>query len=950
MKKQLLLAVIGLPFLLLTSCQLRTHSSKEPETFTITWKNEDGLVLEVDQNVNDGALPTFDGNTPVKPNDAQYNYIFSGWSPAVNEAHADMTYTATYQQELRKYTVIWKDENGTVLETDNDVPYGTTPEFNGVEPTKEATAQYNYSFKGWTPEVNDVSGDATYTATYQEELRKYTITWQDDSGNTLKTEEVAYGEVPSFGENDPTKESTNLFTYTFNGWSPNVVAVDSDATYNATFLEQTRTYTITWVNYDGSILEVDTGLEYGATPTFNGETPTKASIRGADFSFKKWEPEVSAVTKDQVYTATFDAIGYFSFDVINYELEDGYTLNDLRSAPWINANLVGELDKIKKPSLKDDFYTAVNYDDIKNGRNGPFEMGSVYVRDALTAIYENSQPTTNGDFIKAIIDKALVGDTESISDYFDNLELSAYLSSGDIFNTPSSYLQLNYIDGTGYEVEFNDGYLDGSLGLQTLWFYSQFNGYEFFEGCADALAKALGDILDIEFTASDINNIKSLDRTLSYQAYYDEYYSNNTFNSYTVNNLPWSQMKNALLSLGLDGDDTISVRDYYVNDFNYLFNDFAINQAEAVKKDIIARVAFDYRFLLGVDNYRILSQYIDGAYVFSNESGLGYLDDERLARQLTKLVVPAAFEQSYIELEGDEETKQEVANLIEDILGGYKDLINDIDWLSRNSRRRVLKKLEKMSYVSCYSDYYKNFAKVDDSNLDATSLLDLYSRYASTAINQSINHVLPDEFSWAWDTMSSYTVNAFYTTQYNSFVILNGLVQGLIRDDVEELYGMLGFVIGHEITHAFDSSGSYFDEHGSYNDLMSGDDREKFNAKVDNLIDFYDNITLFDDTMVDGERINGEATADMGGIKVMLQLAKKIPDFDYDHFFRAAAKTWCEQPYDDSYLDQMLQDSHPFAYLRANVTLAQFDEFIETYDIGPGDGMYIPENQRVKIW
>ena len=950
MKKQFtLLSLIGIPFLLLTSCHLRTHSS-EPKTFTITWKNEDGLVLEVDQNVGEGTLPTFDGNTPTKPNDAEYNYTFSGWSPEVSEAHADMTYFATYQQELRKYTVVWKDENGTVLETDTDVPYGTTPEFNSALPTKEATAQYNYSFKGWSPEVNEITGDTTYIATYQEELRKYTITWKDDSGNTLKTEEVAYGEVPSFGENDPTKESTNTHTYTFNGWSPNVVAVDGDATYNATFLEQTRTYTITWVNYDGSILEVDTGLEYGATPSFDGETPEREGIRGADFSFKKWEPEVNIVTKDQVYTATYDATGYFSFDVINYELEEGYTLNDLQGAPWINANLEGELDKIKKPSLKDDFYTYVNYDDIKNGRSGPFELGSVYVKDALTAIYENSQPTTNGDFVKAVIDKTQVGDAANISQYFNNLDVNTYLSSTDIFNSPSSYLQLNYLGETGYEVEFNDGYLDGSLGLQTLWFYSQFNGYSFFEECAQSIVETIGDVLDVEFTSSDIDDIQTLDRALSYQAYYDNYYLGDGFTSYIINELPWSQMKNALLSLGLQSNDTINVKEYYVNSLNYLFNDYAINETSTVEKDIIARVAFDYRFLLGADNYRLLSPYIDRAYIFSSETGLGNLDSERLARQLTKLVVPAAFEQSYIELEGDEETKEEVTNLIKDILDGYKELVNDITWLGRTSRRRVIKKLEKMSFASCYSDYYKNFAKIDDSSLESASLLDLYNRYTSTAINQSINHILMDEFSWAWDTMPSYTVNAFYTVSYNSFIILNGLVQGLIRDDIEELYGMLGFVVGHEITHAFDSSGSYFDENGEYNDLMSGSDRSAFNEKVDNLIAFYDNINLFDDVNVDGERINGEAIADMGGIKVMLQLAKKIPNFDYDRFFKAAAKTWCERPYDEYYIQSMLEDSHPFAYLRANVTLAQFDEFIETYDIGPGDGMYIPENQRVKIW
>ena len=977
MEKQLkLLSLVGVFILLLAGCNLRgrssssdTNSSNSPssfsssqessssssssstsQTFTVTWQNENGLVLELDQDVLEGTLPSYDGLTPTKPNDAQYNYVFNGWYPEISAVTSDITYTATYQEELRKYTITWVDEDGTVLETDNDVPYGTTPEYNDALPTKESTDAYNYIFDGWDEEIVAVTGDATYKATYKEELRKYTITWVDEDGTSLKSEEVAYGETPSYGENDPTKDSTNTHTYTFNGWSPNVIAVSGDATYTATYLEQVRTYTVTWLNYDGEVLEVDNGLEYGAFPSFDGEQPTRANIRGVNYSFKGWSPEVSVVEADQTYVATYDYDAYFSFNLLNYELEDGYTLSDLRGAPWINANLEGEINKIKKPSLKDDFYTAVNYDDIKNGVLGPFEVDYQRVDEAMADIFNNNQETTNGDFIEALSYKLMAGDTAAISSYLNNLDVYEYLCSKEVFNTSSSYFQISYSNENGYEIEYNDGYLEESLGLHTLWFYSMFDDYSFFEQPADNIASSLANILGYSLSSSELTAIKDMERNLTYGSYYDYYSYYDSTITYTLEELPWEALTYALEDLGLSSSDTVTMKKYYVNALNNLFNAYLVNNPDVVKKDILARISFDYRFLLGTANYKIVNQHIASAYVFDSERYLGYYDGYALAKQLTKLLVPVLIEQAYIQIEGDEDVKNGVADLIEDVISGYYEMIDELDWLSRTTKGNILRKLEMMSYASCYSDAYKNFAKIAVNDLESASALALYNAYTSTIISEAINGVVSDPQAWIWDSMPSYTVNAFYTVQYNAFVILNGIVPGFISNSVEELYGMLGFVIGHEITHAFDSSGSYYDEYGNYNDLMSATDRNKFSKKVTNLVNFYNKITLFEDTKVDGNRINGEATADMGGIKVMLQLAKDIPDFDYDKFFRAAARTWCEQPYGDDYLSQMLDDAHPFAYLRTNVTLAQFDEFIETYDIGPGDGMYIPEDERVKIW
>ena len=131
---------------------------------------------------------------------------------------------------MRKYTITFFDEDGTTLSSE-EWTYGATPTCD--TPTKPATEQYTYSFAGWNPEVVAVTGDTTYTATYTAELRKYTITFLDEDGNILCEGEWEYGSMPSCEE--PTKAADDDYTYTFAGWTPEVVAVTSDATYTATY-------------------------------------------------------------------------------------------------------------------------------------------------------------------------------------------------------------------------------------------------------------------------------------------------------------------------------------------------------------------------------------------------------------------------------------------------------------------------------------------------------------------------------------------------------------------------------------------------------------------------------------------------------------------------------------------------------------------------------------------
>jgi len=197
-----------------------------------------------------------------------------------------------------------------------------------------------------------------------------------------------------------------------------------------------------------------------------------------------------------------------------------------------------------------------------------------------------------------------------------------------------------------------------------------------------------------------------------------------------------------------------------------------------------------------------------------------------------------------------------------------------------------------------------------------------------------------------------FQVNAFNAFTENSIKIIAGILGGrFYRPDMkdEELYGSLGAVIGHEISHSFDATGCQFDKHGAMKNWWTQEDWAAFSKRTQKIADYFDSMTTLGSSHQSGKTVQVEAAADIGGIKVMLALAKKKPGFDYKLFFETYAHLWAGVSKKE-FAGILLNDTHPFNYLRVNVTLQQFDEFIETYGIKPGDKMYLPKEDRISIW
>ena len=270
-------------------------------SYTISWDTDGNGVADETTTVAYGTAPTHaDGSKAATP---QYTYSFTGWSPTIDTVTGDQTYTAQFSETLRSYTITWSIDGVDTTET---LAYGATP--SHADPTKASTVDKTYTFTGWSPAIDTVTGNQTYTAQFAESARTYTITWSIDGVDT--TESLAYGATPSHA--DPTKAADAQYTYSFTGWSPEIGTVTGDQTYTAQFSQTLRTYTITWV-VNGSAVETDENVAFGATPSYDGATPTKAASAEYTYTFNGWSPAIDTVSGDQTYTAQFLEIPRVAF-------------------------------------------------------------------------------------------------------------------------------------------------------------------------------------------------------------------------------------------------------------------------------------------------------------------------------------------------------------------------------------------------------------------------------------------------------------------------------------------------------------------------------------------------------------------------------------------------------------------------------------------------------------
>lgn len=319
MKKRFYLGFICLCVLFalgLAGCNGDSNSDDESnsstpiiEEYTVTWIVDGTSSTET---YKQGDVPVFKFGTE-KEADETYTYTFKGWDKELEAVSQDVTYEAVYESTYIDYIYTWVIEGQEIVEKYH---YGDVPSYKGETPSKDATAQYSYTFKEWDQELTPVTQNKTVTALFDSNVNSYEVTFDVEGVKT--TETYLYGEMPSFN-GTPSKEADAQYTYMFVGWDKEIVTVTGTETYKAVFEGTLNSYDITWVVGNNETTET---YLYGETPSFKGSTDRESAKY--TYSFKGWDKEVETVTGSATYVAQYDEkINKF---LVNFYSEDGATL------------------------------------------------------------------------------------------------------------------------------------------------------------------------------------------------------------------------------------------------------------------------------------------------------------------------------------------------------------------------------------------------------------------------------------------------------------------------------------------------------------------------------------------------------------------------------------------------------------------------------------------------
>jgi predicted metalloendopeptidase len=326
------------------------------------------------------------------------------------------------------------------------------------------------------------------------------------------------------------------------------------------------------------------------------------------------------------------------------------------------------------------------------------------------------------------------------------------------------------------------------------------------------------------------------------------------------------------------------------------------------------------------------------------------LEERALGEVLGKLYVAQYF---------PPERKVRMDELVKNLLASYKTSIDNLDWMSPETRKEAQAKLAKFTPKIGYPNKWRDYSSLAIIKGD---LIGNVLRAESFAHQRMINKLGKpiDREEWG---MTPQTINAYYSSTMNEIVFPAAILQPPFFDakaDDAVNYGAIGAVIGHEISHGFDDGGSQSDGDGNLRDWWTKEDRANFKRKTDALVKQYNGYSPLKGYNVNGELTLGENIADNSGAAIAYKAyklslgGKEAPVIDGltgdQRFFMGWGQVWRSKTRDEQQILQIKTDPHSPGQFRTNGTLGNQPGFYDAFGVKPGDKMYVAPEQRVIIW
>lgn len=329
---------------------------------------------------------------------------------------------------------------------------------------------------------------------------------------------------------------------------------------------------------------------------------------------------------------------------------------------------------------------------------------------------------------------------------------------------------------------------------------------------------------------------------------------------------------------------------------------------------------------------------------------------------LAEAAMGEAIGKVYVERHYPPAAKEAMDELVANLIEAYRQSIAQLEWMSPETRRRALAKLDAFTPKIGYPVKWKDYSGLE---IDAADLVGNVARSHVLEHERQLDKVGQpiDRDEWY---MTPQTVNAYYNPLMNEIVFPAAILQYPFFEadrDAAANYGGIGAVIGHEIGHGFDDQGSRFDGDGSLRDWWTDADRTAFEERTSVLIEQYSALTprgLADEFKVNGALTIGENIGDLGGLGIALKAYElslggaEAPVIDgftgIQRLLLSWSQIWQQKGRDAETIRLLTIDPHSPNEFRCNQIVRNIDAFYEAFGVTESDALWLPEDQRVTIW